>query len=577
MKTQAEFRHSTNHLGLCLLLGAGMTVAASGAPSATIVPHPDSYQTGVDIQLQANVTPGGDAVSRVEFFAGTVSLGDGRPVWDGGWEFPDGATLGIMDGGQMVDYDPPSGSGMFAMDGNLTTPYTFEGTFTHWPAEGGEVTGAATVLLSWTGDGTLNANISGDDPLGTRMLTGGVGANGNPYAMTWSGAPSGTHSVTAKLYYGSGEFVVSAPTQVTVAGAAGPTAVITSSTILNGIVGQPLSYAIHSSGAATSYSASGLPTGLVCDPATGIIAGEPEAAGISAASLVATGDGGTATLNLTINISTAETTILDNGNIGGVLSNPSQPTTFELASETMITFVEDYHYFNGGVLPGTIALRHGNGTVYGPWQTAGRIGQGGVANAYWSAWPMAALPAGTYTVVDSSPSTWSHNYQSGYRGFSIIKGIGNSADASALLAAWTANCGLAGAAADLGADPDSDGRPNWLEAALGGHPLWAEPTPVGMRTTLLGNRHAVSYLACTGGSGVPGSDHVVNGTRIVTEVSSSLVGGSWGPAVGLLEVAEAVRIDNGDGTETVVIPLRVPAGSGSPVFVRERLSRMTGP
>lgn len=577
MKSQAEMNHSTTGPSLCLLLAAAMTAVASGAPSATVTPHPDTYQIGTGIELRATITPGGDAVSRVEFFAGTVSLGDGRPVWDGRWEFPDGAALGIMDGGQMVDYDPPNGSGMFAMGGNLTTPSTFEGTFMHWPAEGGEATGAATVLLSWTGDGTLNANISGDDPLGARMLTGGVGANGNPYAMTWSGAPAGIHSITAKLHYGTGQSVVSAPTPVTVEGAAGPAPVISSSTILNGIVGQPLSYAIRTSGASTSYAASGLPTGLVCAPESGIITGVPETSGISVASLVATGTGGTATLNLTINISAVETTILNIGNIYAVSSNPTQPTTFTLASATKITFIEDYHYFNGGVLPGTIALRHDNGTVYGPWQTAGRIGQGGVANAYWSAWPMAVLPAGTYTVVDSSPSTWSHNYSSGYRGFTIVKGIANSPDAGALLATWTAACGLVGAAADLEADPDGDGRPTWLEAALGGHPMRADPTPVGMRATMLGARHAVSYLACSGGSGVPGSDHVVNGTRIVTEVSSSLGSGSWEPAVKLLDVADAVRIDNGDGTETVVIPLRTPAGSGSPVFVREYLSRLTEP
>jgi hypothetical protein len=346
MNTQPSIHQSTNPLNLCLLFAAGTTAVASGAPTATLVPHPDSYQIGTDIQLRANVTPGGNGVSRVEFFAGTVSLGDGQPVWDGRWEFPDGSALGIMHVGHRVDYNLPNSAGMFAMSGSLTTPYTFDGTFMHWPAEGGEASGAANILLSWAADGTLNAAINGDAPLGRRPLTGGVGTGGNPYAM--------------------------------------------------------------------------------------------------------------------------------------------------------ITFVENYHYFNGGVLPGTIALQHRGGTVYGPWQTAGRIGQAGVANAYWAAWPMAVLPAGTYTVIDSSPSTWSHNSLSGNCGFTIVKGIGNNADASALLAAWTANCGLVGAAAALEADPDGDGRPNWVEASHGGHPMQADPTPVGMRTTMLDTRNAVSYLASTG-------------------------------------------------------------------------------
>lgn len=363
-----------------------------------------------------------------------------------------------------------------------------------------------------------------------------------------------------------------------VAGASGtppaPTPVITSSTILNGSLGQALSYSILSTATATSYAADNLPAGLTCDTATGLISGTPTAAGIFTAHLTATGPDGTAELDLTINITEEETTVFSNSNIAGVLSNPPEPTTFELVSPTTITYLMDYHYFNGGTPPGTIALRHNDGTVYGPWQTEGRIGQGGGADAYWEVWPMVTLPAGTYTVVDSSPSTWSWNSQSDNQGITIIKGIGNSGNTEALLADWSTNCGLFGADADPEADPDGDGRPNWLEAAVGSHPMKANPKPVSMRTTDLGNQHAVSYTVCAGGSGVPGSNHLINGARIVIEVSPSLVENSWQPSVDLLDVAAAERILNGDGTETIIIPLRTPGG---PFFARERMSQANEP
>ncbi len=103
-----------------------------------------------------------------------------------------------------------------------------------------------------------------------------------------------------------------------------------------------------------------------------------------------------------------EGVVFENNNIAGVSSGPPQPTVFTMAESTLITYIMDYHYFNGGTLPGTIALRHSDGTVFGPWQSGGRVGQSGVSNAYWEVRPMEVLPAGEYTVVDSSPATWSH-------------------------------------------------------------------------------------------------------------------------------------------------------------------------
>ena len=115
--------------------------------------------------------------------------------------------------------------------------------------------------------------------------------------------------------------------------------------------------------------------------------------------------------------------IFYNGNIGGVQNGPTNPTVFTIDNERLITYINNYHYFNGGTLPGTISLRHSDGTVYGPWQTWGSVGQGGVSNAYWVFYPLVKIKPGTYTVVDSDPLTWSHNYESNYSGFSWIRAM----------------------------------------------------------------------------------------------------------------------------------------------------------
>jgi hypothetical protein len=88
----------------------------------------------------------------------------------------------------------------------------------------------------------------------------------------------------------------------------------------------------------------------------------------------------------------------------------------------VVTYLQDYHFYNGGNLPGTISLKHSDGSVYGPFQTTGLPGQGGVPNAYWICYTDVTIKAGSYTVIDSDPSTWSHNSQSSDRGFSQVLG-----------------------------------------------------------------------------------------------------------------------------------------------------------
>jgi len=135
--------------------------------------------------------------------------------------------------------------------------------------------------------------------------------------------------------------------------------------------------------------------------------------------------------------------LFNNENIDAVQNGPTQPTTFVIANPAVITYVEDYHYFNNGAAPGTISLRHDDGTIYGPWVTRGATGQGGVLNATWITEPMAAVKAGRYTVQDSDPATWSHNAGSGFAGFSLVKGYFIAVEPPLLEIAQAADGGVA--------------------------------------------------------------------------------------------------------------------------------------
>jgi hypothetical protein len=113
--------------------------------------------------------------------------------------------------------------------------------------------------------------------------------------------------------------------------------------------------------------------------------------------------------------------IFNNNNVLAVQSDPTNPTEFTIDRERFITEITTYHYFNGGTPAGTISLKHTDGTIYGPWQSLGIDGQGGVENAYWSCYPDASIKAGTYTIQVSNNSTWSHNNTSDNRGFAVVK------------------------------------------------------------------------------------------------------------------------------------------------------------
>ncbi len=86
---------------------------------------------------------------------------------------------------------------------------------------------------------------------------------------------------------------------------------------------------------------------------------------------------------------------------------PATPSPIStLHQPGMLTLIQNYHWNDvQGAYPGNIAVVDMQGRKYGPWQATGSPGPGGIPNAYWEAWPMLSLSAGTYTVLDSDQTT----------------------------------------------------------------------------------------------------------------------------------------------------------------------------
>jgi len=114
-------------------------------------------------------------------------------------------------------------------------------------------------------------------------------------------------------------------------------------------------------------------------------------------------------------------------------SGPTADTVFILGEESYITGVKTYHSGDYNE-PGTIGLLDESGVMYGPWDA---VRAESYTTFYWLVSPDIVLPAGTYTVIDSRPETWTYNTLSSDQGHAWVYGNGFSAIAEETGSSYT--------------------------------------------------------------------------------------------------------------------------------------------
>ena len=110
-----------------------------------------------------------------------------------------------------------------------------------------------------------------------------------------------------------------------------------------------------------------------------------------------------------------------NENTCTVTNHPERQTIVTFSECVKILSITTNHWnYGNGAAPGSISLFNEDGTMYGPWGTAGMNGSDGVMNAYWISRPGEEIKAGSYRIIDTSPETWAQNDESDNRGMVTI-------------------------------------------------------------------------------------------------------------------------------------------------------------
>ena len=248
-------------------LNAGGESANSAEAGVTVIPSPD-------YAVNSGGTASGQFAADANFAGGTAGTKTGTVN-----------TTGLV-------YPAPQSVYLSNRFGNCT--YTLGG-FTPGSTYNVRLHFAETY---WTAAGKRQFHVSIN---GTQVLT-----NFDIFAVSGTSFKATIQEIPA-VASGSGQFVVQMTSvkdnaQINGIEVRRPVPVISSALSASGTVGSAFSYQISASNTPTSYGATGLPSGLSIDPATGIISGTPASSGVSNVTISAINSGGIGSATLAINV-----------------------------------------------------------------------------------------------------------------------------------------------------------------------------------------------------------------------------------------------------------------------------------
>ena len=344
---------------------ASGTVGTAFSYQITATNTPTSYSaTGLPAGLSVSATTG--LISGTPSSAGTSTITLGATNSGG----TGNATLTLT-----IAVPAPAITSATSASGTVGTAFSYQIVATNTPTSYGATGLPAGLLVS-----TTNGLISG-----------------TPTA-------SGTSTVTLGATNAGGTGNATLTLTITVAPPA-----ITSATSASGSVGTAFSYQIVATNTPTSYSATGLPTGLSVSTTTGLISGTPTAAGTSTVTLGATNAGGTghATLTLTITVQAPVITSATsaNGTVGTAFS-------YQIVATNTPTSYTATGLLGGLSVSTTTGLISGTPTSAGTSTvTLGATNAGGTGNATLTLTITVAPPAITSATSASGSVGTAFSYQ----------------------------------------------------------------------------------------------------------------------------------------------------------------------
>jgi len=337
-------------------------------------------------------------------------------------------------------------------------------------------------------------------------------------------------------YYGLNQVFVTLPSAV-------PS--ITSSKLITGTNGYPLSYTIVASNAPTSYGVNALPVGLTLNPLTGVIAGTPSVTASTNVILTSTNVVGTSTTSIAFNIINLPLPVFT-----------SSGTAFAIYGSTFndnITAINGSPSYGTNGLPAGLILNSSNGLISG---TPNLIGTTSVTLTAMNASGTSTMPL---TLSVTPPYVWSN--------ISGLPGVAGFANGTGTNARFTYPESVA---VDSGSN---------IYVADTGRNTIRKITPAGVVSVLAGSGVS-GYLDGTGTNAQfysPYGIAVDSGSNVYVADKNNCCIRKITPT-GVVSTFAGSRLTgfaNGTGTSAMFFdPLSVAVDSGSNVYVADTYNNM---